>query len=46
VMVHTMMVGQAAGVASGMAVRRGETVGDVALGSVQEELMHQGVNLQ
>ena len=46
VMVHTMMVGQAAGVASGMAVRRGETVGDVALGRGQEQLMHQGVNLQ
>jgi hypothetical protein len=46
VMVHTMMVGQAAGVASGMAVRRGEKVGEVAIGSVQKELARQGVNLR
>ena len=44
-MVHTMVVGQGAGVAAAIAARNGTTPRDVDVGAVQEVLRAQGVEL-
>jgi hypothetical protein len=44
-MVHTMVVGQAARAAAGVAVRTGTTPQSVDVGKVRAELMRQGVFL-
>jgi hypothetical protein len=42
VMVHTMVVGQGAGVAAAVAARSGSVPRQVSITSVQDELMRQG----
>lgn len=43
VMVHTMVVGQGAGVAAAVAARTGRVPKDADVGAIQDELRRQGV---